>query len=150
MMLTGKCSYSCSGCCEEDQDSCIAKGDAWFQEPLKTAVILSHNLTEEQVQYLGGEVIELPQDLKKVWGQVPAEGDYEEVKVHLNPIFNWIRSLDLNQIVCQGEFSAFAHVLEWGLPVLVATSRRETVETVVDGVSTKTAVFKHVRFRRIR
>ena len=112
---------------------------------MKTFVLLNHTLTEEQKTELGGEIFELPSELKKLWGQVPPDADYDGVQQHLKPILEWAENAD--RIVAQGDFTAFAVVLQWAkVPVLVATSKREVIEE--DG-GKKTAIFKHVRFRQV-
>lgn len=126
-------------------------------------VILNHELTPDQSNDLTakfGEVVTLTPDQKKLWSQIPTEGDYYGVQKHVEPIVTAIAGHDA--VVCQGEFTAFAVILDHcrgmaaelgnmsGLPVLVACSRRETVETVgQDGTVTKTAVFRHVQFREV-
>lgn len=121
---------------------------------MKTCAILNHNLTQEQIAELGGDVHQLTPDLKSIWGQIPPDVSKAGVWEHLKPIEDWLEENRPDQIVCQGDFTAFALVCDWALyrkcPVLVATSRRETVETVdPSGCTTKTAVFRHVQFRRV-
>lgn len=121
---------------------------------MSVLVILNHDLTTEQNNDLAvyGEVITLTPDQKKVWGQVPSEGDIYAVQRHIESITSQIKQHDV--VICQGEFSAFAEVLDWcqtlGKRLLVGCSRRETVETCrEDGSCRKTAVFRHVQFRRV-
>ena len=120
---------------------------------MRTLVILNHDLSADQIAELGGEIETLSPMEKHIWGQVPAEGTIEQVCEHLSPILDRLPGFD--RVVCQGEFTAFVCVLdecrELGIPVLVACSRRETVETVdASGASTKTAVFRHVQFRVVQ
>jgi hypothetical protein len=112
---------------------------------MKTCVLLNHDLTPGQREELGGEILELPPELKPIWAQVPPETDYAGVRAHLDPVYEWLWRENPGQIVCQGDFTAFAVVIQAGWQVLVATSRRESVEE--NGI--KKSIFKHVRFRRV-
>lgn len=118
---------------------------------MKTLVILNHNLTAEQIAELGGEISTLSPELKSLWANIPAEGDAQSVRDHLAPIFMEVQASD--QVVCQGESTAFGQILRicdaWDIPVLVACSRRESVETIQSDATIKTNVFKHVQFRRV-
>ena len=115
-------------------------------------VILNHDLTEEQMNDLlqFGQVVALTPEQKRVWGQVPAEGDAYDVRKHIADITSQISKHDA--VICQGEFSAFVEVYKccqlFQKPLFVACSRRETVEEVQDdGSVKKVAVFRHVQFR---
>lgn len=117
-------------------------------------IILNHELTQEQARDLAvyGEIVTLTSDQKKIWGQIPATGDMYDVRKHIANITDEIKHHDA--VVCQGEFSAFAEVLDWCQTLekrlLVGCSRRETVEEVLpDGSTKKIAVFRHVQFRKI-
>lgn len=117
-------------------------------------VILNHELTDEQKADLAvyGEIVTLTPDQKKVWGQIPPTGDKYDVRKHIESITTEIKNH--TAVVCQGEFSAFAEVLDWcqalQKPLLVGCSRRETIEEVLpDGSTKKIAVFRHVQFRKV-
>ena len=118
-------------------------------------VILNHNLTQDQRKELTerfGEVVELDKEEKALWSQIPATGDHLEVQKHIRPILLKVQEHDA--VVCQGEFTAFAAVFTLcqtaQKDVLVACSKRETVETLgEDGAVVKKAVFRHVQFRRV-
>ena len=124
---------------------------------MTTAIILNHDLTPEQLTELrnpGGQIVVLPPELRPLWGQVPAEGSYGEVKQHLLPVLDWLYAIKADTVVCQGDFTAFAVLLrtceEHSISLLVATSRRDSVEeTLPDGSVVKKNVFRHVQFRRV-
>lgn len=118
-------------------------------------VILNHNLTSDQREELEerfDEVVELNPEQRALWSQIPAEGNNLDVQKHIWTILLEVKKHDA--VVCQGEFTAFASVFtlcqRLRKTVLVACSRRETVEEVgEDGTVTKRSVFKHVQFRRV-
>jgi len=119
---------------------------------MKTLVILNHPLTAEQTTELGGTIVNLTPAQKALWANIPAIGDAQAVRDHLAEIIMEIQQV--NQVVCQGESTAFAQIVRicdaWDIPVLVACSMRESVETVQsDGSTVKTNVFRHVQFRRV-
>lgn len=118
-------------------------------------VILNHDLTADQREELEerfGEVVGLNAEEKALWSQIPAEGDHVEVQKHIRPIL--LKTQHHDAVVCQGEFTAFSTVFilcqSCGIEVMVACSKRETVETVgEDGSTVKKAVFRHVQFRHV-
>jgi len=121
---------------------------------MKTCVILNHQLTAEQKNELGGEIVEMPAELKKLWGTIPPDVPRFEVGKYLQPLWDWLEKEYPDRVVGQGEATAFALLLMrccvFNTPLLVATSRRETVEEVMpDGSVVKKAIFKHVQFREV-
>ena len=123
---------------------------------MKALIILNHKLTADQNNELreqhGADMIStLTPAQKTIWGQIPADGTQDDVACHIQSILDLIGGVDL--VVCQGEFTAFSIVhskcSSFNIPLLVACSERVTVEnTEADGTSTKTAVFRHIQFRK--
>lgn len=119
---------------------------------MKTLVILNYELTEDQKLELNSEIVLLSNDDKKLWNSIPSEYNKFMVYIHIRTIIDQIYKFD--QVVCQGEFTAFTIVLEecrkHKIPLLVACSKRETIEKIdADGKSTKVSVFKHIQFREV-
>lgn len=119
---------------------------------MKTLVILNHELTDEQKTELNSEIFVLSDDNKKLWNSILPEYNKFMVSVYIRDIVDSIYKYD--QVVCRGEFTAFTTVLEvcrlYKIPLLVACSKRETIEKVdSDGKSTKVSVFKHIQFREV-
>ncbi len=123
----------------------------------KLTLLLNHTLTPEQLQdakaSLGvEEFVELSQELKALWSGVPPEVD--DLSAHLKPIEDFLQanSSKGDFVFVQGEAGAtykmvgFVKKLE--LTPVYATTKREAVESVVDGKVLKKSLFKHVRFRR--
>jgi len=124
--------------------------------------ITNHNLTKEQVKDLEenhqvGEIINLPDDLKQLWGQIPADKDSKELKREIvEPIANWVLQevkSDAGAIaMVMGEmtvaYSLIKELGEYGVNIVVATSKRESKEVLQeDGSIRKVNIFKHVMFR---
>jgi len=133
--------------------------------------ITNHELTQEQKEaFTEGDheknvkFIELPPELKKIWGNIPVDGDIEDVKNHLSPVIEWLNNhelvnsktyMGLKYALVAGAFSATSIMIEvcqaLGIGILEATTKREVVEeTLPDGTVKKTAVFKFVQFREIK
>ena len=93
-----------------------------------------------------GEILDLP------FPAIEPEWTSDEVNKLAEEYVDHILSMDAEPtVLCQGEFtfsySVIHALLEKGVKVLAACSRRET-EEVQDGEKTrKTAVFRFVRFR---
>lgn len=125
----------------------------------KCAIIMSHNATEAQIKDLrvnfdAEVVVVAPADIKSAWGQIDPNLDTNGVWASLQPILEWLAAVRPDYVWCQGEMTAVAVIWQWcrtsGTIPLVATTRRVVEEvTSPNGEVTKTAVFKHVRFRDI-
>jgi len=124
----------------------------------KAVVILNHPFNQFQKegmkkQYDISEVVEMPDELKEVWKNIPPNLSAEQVREHIQPVIEWMNSFGSgNVVVVQGEFAATEWVVmeaikSGNIPVM-ATTRRETVEhTNPDGTVEKKTIFKHVLFR---
>lgn len=124
-------------------------------------VIANHLPTQEQHQELREkwkvrEVVTLPDDLARLWANIPPELPF--LVDYLQPIVTWLNELNAgwkeDDIAwVQGEAGAQHYMVlhcqrDRYMPVLHATSRREVVEeTLADGSTRSTRVFRHVRFR---
>jgi hypothetical protein len=121
-------------------------------------LLFNHRLTAEQAEdarcSLGvRQFIELPEDLRKLWQQVPAS--LGRIKEYLEPLARWLQetSTSGDYVLIQGDFGAtyltIRLALELNLVPVYATTTREAVETVLaDGTIQKTQRFRHVMFRR--
>lgn len=124
----------------------------------KCFVVLNHRPSEDQLKELrdkfkATEMIELPNELKRIWGQIPPEGSTYPSD-HLTPITDWIKKQARTGDILwfQGEVASCMilrnYAREWSLLPLHATSKRESVEVVKpDGSVEKRSIFKHVNFR---
>ncbi len=126
-------------------------------EVRKVLLLFSHSLTPDQERELKEkwgvrEFLRLPQELQKLWTEVPPEK--EGLRTYLEPIFKWMAEEgspgDLAFI--QGEFGAVYltvnKAFELGLVPVYATSRREVKEKVLsNGSVIQERRFKHIRFR---
>ena len=118
--------------------------------------ITSHSLTDEQrkiVEGAGFEVVELPEDLKKQWGNVPPDADsvcVAQLAVAVRCFITEKYEAYPSFALIQGE-PVLCFDLAWmAAPVvpLAATTRRESIEVKQpDGSVAKQSVFKHVQFR---
>lgn len=126
--------------------------------------ITNHQLTDEQrsvIEAAGLEIVNLPDDLKNRWSDVPPDADNDILMSLVCDVATFIKAHDLglyNIAMIQGEPVVCHNLAELirfpgatkGVYVVsvVATTRRESVEEAQpDGSVKKTAIFKHVGFR---
>ena len=96
----------------------------------------------------------------KCWGSVvdlpfpdvpPGYGD-AQVAQYAVEVAKKAVALHPDAVLCQGEMTmafALVQILHMhGIPSYAATSRRETVESVKDGIAQKQSVFRFERFRK--
>lgn len=116
-------------------------------------LVMSHNLTQDQIESFGGEIIKLDGGLAEAAKNLPAEWSWSKV-----------RDLAL-EIVMSADSKGCTHISVMGEPALVtacfqavravssmkfiqSTTQRISVDTPQpDGTVVKTAVFKHVQWR---
>ena len=103
-----------------------------------------------------GEILDLPfPDVDPCYGTPEL---LELGKEYENKMLRMIREAGQGQasgkkcaVLCQGEFTLSFVVIRLlqkeGIEVITATSQRQVVETVEDGITKKTAIFSFVRFR---
>lgn len=119
--------------------------------------VTNHNMTESQIAdaksaLQAEEIVNLPEELKKIWGQVPPV-DTNEVKVRLQPVLDW-----LEQQVSVGDFCMVAgsrtavafvdlQIRSKATAVESCTERKVQEVQNPDGTVSKTAIFEHIRFR---
>lgn len=119
--------------------------------------VTNHNMTESQIAdaksaLQAEEIVNLPEELKKIWGQVPPV-DTNEVKVRLQPVLDW-----LEQQVSVGDFCMVAgsrtavafvdlRIRSKATAVESCTERKVQEVQNPDGTVSKTAIFEHIRFR---
>jgi len=120
--------------------------------------VFNHTLTPVQIQaatdLLGvTDIIEMPERLKKVWQQIPAE--LETIKPIIEPVQEWLKECagPFDFVLIQGDFGATWLMVDFafkhGLVPVYSTTRREAKETVQADGSVKTEhIFQHQIFRR--
>lgn len=122
-----------------------------MENSVKKVAIISHVPTEDQ-----GVWVTLPEELKKIWGDIPPYGDEAEVLEKIKPILDWLDEMNPEILWVQGEMTAVSLIWAWcrkhhaTTRVVVATTKRDTISTTLpDGSVVKKAVFKHCLFRQI-
>lgn len=126
----------------------------------KCFIIINHKPTEEQLDelrvYHGVTEFCYPDAGSQwKWANISPDDDLGGVIFSIQNLRHWIRdnSNPGDYIWVQGEPTAQTWLVHeaityWKLVPIFATTRRESVEKVVDGKTVKTNVFKHVRFRK--
>ena len=119
--------------------------------------VTNHTATEMQIndakRMLGVvECVDLPESLKKRWGEVPPETD--SVVAFVQPVLDWLGQVASKDDVvwAQGEWGATVCVLQWcrthGVRCVYSTTERVATEKhAEDGSVAMTHQFRHVRFR---
>jgi hypothetical protein len=126
-------------------------------------VIMNHTLNEDQridaEKSLGvSEIKYPPQEVLTVWKEIPSTYNMWELREHLQPVFDWLKSTLKNNdvVLIAGEHVATFMVVSTirntfvlhNIKCLAATTDRQVVEEVQEnGAVKKTTVFKHVRYR---
>lgn len=125
---------------------------------MKIFVIMSHVLTEKQMQELQSrfspqEIIPLPEHLKQIWSNIPPEGPWNDR--WLADIFSWLEAqlAPGAMAIVQGEFGATFSLVNWlqrrGHSVYYSTTERKAVERKTeDGSIIVQRTFDHVCFRK--
>ncbi|MEA3429231.1 MAG: CRISPR-associated protein Csx20, partial [Thermodesulfobacteriota bacterium] len=99
------------------------------------------------------QITDLPQDLKKLWRQVPPV--LSEISNYLEPVKTWLKSQAAKNdyVLIQGDFGACYIMVQFafenGFLPLYSTTRREVVEEQQSGGAVKLVHnFKHQSFRK--
>ncbi len=119
-------------------------------------LLFSHNLTEQQeneaYETLDVEgIYYLPDDLIRLWAQVPA--DIPDLKEYVRPIKVWLAKelAKGDYIIIQGDFGATYLMVNWALEKgyrpIYATTERKAIEVHNGDQVTIKKIFEHVRFR---
>lgn len=120
-------------------------------------VILSHALSDEQRHELQSrfrpeKIMELPEELKTIWMNIPPAGDWNPAWIQ--DLTGWLeKQLSPGDIaIVQGEFGATYYMVNWfkrkGHKVYYATTERKVTKVKQpDGSVEIKRVFRHVNFR---
>lgn len=121
-------------------------------------LMFNHSFSKTQEQQAGKsmnvqQVIEMPELLKKLWQQVPAESN--TLKSYLSPLRKWLSEKPKKNdiILIQGDFGATYLMVEFAfklnlIPVYATSVRRATEKAQADGSIKLEHVFNFCRFRQ--
>lgn len=123
---------------------------------MKMFVVLSHTLTEKQIQEIKqrfhiADIVYPPEHLRKLWANIPPEGEWEEQWI--KDLKDWLSQQlsDGDKLIVQGEFGAVFSLVSWlknnGFQVYYATSLRKAEEMKQGGVVVTRRTFEHICFR---
>ncbi len=123
----------------------------------KMFLLFSHKLTEKQKEdatkvFNIDEFVYLPDNLQKLWSNVPAE--LENLVKYSLEFRNFLKYNAKNGdvVLIQGDFGLTCIMVEFakkiGLTPVYSTTERIVTEKIVDGKVEKTSKFGHVRFRK--
>ena len=122
---------------------------------MKLVNITNHQLTKEQIEgahvELGvTEIVELPEEYKKMWGNINPLFNETEILDYIKPIRQWAIEQDYKYAIVAGDFSATIAVIGYltmaGVICLQSTTMRETIE-LPDGK--KISKFSHIQYRNL-
>ena len=127
---------------------------------IKMFLLFSHNLTEDQVveaqqKFKVEKFIEFPEDIRKLWANIPPEGDINTESLKKIKIFIENNKSDRDYVLIQGDFGATYMMVNWCfdnnlIPIYATTKRVYTSEETADGSIINKHTFKHVNFRLYR
>ncbi len=121
-------------------------------------LLFSHKLTNNQKIDVEKNLniynfLYLPEDLQKIWSQVPAELTKEELQEFLKPIKNWIKEhyIKNDVVLAQGDFGATYIIVEFcksvNIKTYYSTNRRVAQENHEGNKVHVSHIFEHVMFR---
>lgn len=120
-------------------------------------ILLSHKLTQEQIEALKNElqienIIYLPKNLQLLWSNIPPEP--ERIHDILNPIRLWLKenAKSGDYALIQGDMGATYQMINYAFsinihPCYTTTERISMQEKDNNGTVNVIKQFKHVRFR---
>jgi len=124
-------------------------------------VLMNNKLTEEQIEdahknLCVDEIIYAPNDILKIWENIPTEFGNWDVLEHITPVINWLANVVTNYdlVLVQGESVAMCYVVNWldkerDITCVAEVTRQDTIEEIQhDGSTVKKTISKHVRFRK--
>jgi hypothetical protein len=123
----------------------------------KMFLLFSHQLTPLQVEDAKKTLevdlfVPLPQDLQRVWSNIPAE--LESLEEYLQAIKGFLlqHATQDDVVLVQGDFCAVYDIIKYAqslelIPVC-STTKRKVEEAIHQNKIIKTSTFEHVRYRR--
>ena len=119
----------------------------------KCLVLLNHRLTaeqEEDLRHRGYSPEYPPEEIQKLWGQVPTTSTGHEEVASL--VVSYVNEVAPKAAIVQGEMGTTFRVVsalksQFQVLCFHAVSRRDVVEFQKDGSVEKKAVFRHVMWR---
>ena len=123
----------------------------------KMFLLFSHDLTpiqkEDAKENLAvTEFVRLPVNLQKLWSNIPPY--LESLSDYLAPLKEYIQTQAKQGdiFLIQGDFGGSCEMVQFvkklGFIAVHATTKRDSVEKIVDGKIVKTSRFEHVIFRK--
>ena len=112
--------------------------------------ISNHVMGLEQLKELqerGYDLVELPEDLKKAWGQL----EPSNYPIICNQIVDWAENNQIDAFHLAGFAPAVNLIcldMKPEFPIYYAYSKRDSVEVEIEGQIVKKAIFKHIGFFR--
>lgn len=117
----------------------------------------SHKLTQEQIddakKSLGVvEFIYLPENLQKLWSNVPPE--LKDLNSYLAPLKDFLKqhANSGDFVLIQGDFGASYQIINFAksleLVPIYSTTKRDAIEKLIDGKVVKVSQYKHIIFRK--
>ena len=124
---------------------------------MNMVLLFSHKLTDTQTK----DAIEnlkvtnfryLPDNLQKVWSNVPSElVDLEEYSKQFKDFVRLVAKKG-DYVLIQGDFGLTCKMVEWckqnGYIPVYSTTKRDVIEEVKNGKVVKTSKFEHKLFRK--
>lgn len=120
-------------------------------------ILLSHQLTQEQIEALKSEfqienIIYMPKDLQTLWGNIPPEK--ESICEILNPVRLWLKNnaKQKDYALIQGDMGATYQIINYCfsigiIPCYTTTKRVSIQEKNNNGTVNVIKEFKHERYR---
>lgn len=128
-----------------------------MKQSMDLLVVMSHQLSDIQVKEAKEDlkidsIKTLPPELQQIWSNIDPKGELSIDS--LATIKDWIlkESGEYDYVLIQGEFGSTFYLVDYCFKVnripIYATTGRQVVEKVQNGVTISNRVFKHVNFRK--
>lgn len=125
----------------------------------KMALLFSHKLNQQQIDdaiesYDIDEFVYLDDEMQSIFSNIPA--DIENIADYLIAlqIFLLDNLKKSDVVLIQGDYGITYNMVNFakymGYIPVYATTKRESIECIVDGKTIKQSIFKHVKFREYR
>jgi negative regulator of genetic competence, sporulation and motility len=124
---------------------------------MKLFLVFSHSLTisqkEDAMKFLNiEEFISLPNEIQKKFSNIPPEE--ESISKYVNPVKEFLKenAKKGDYVLVQGDFGAVVEIVNFSKSIelipIYSTTKRDSIEKVVQDKVIKQSIFKHILFRR--
>jgi len=124
---------------------------------MRLFLVFSHSLTQKQKEdaidsLKVDKFVSLPPEIQKIFSNIPPQE--KDISKYLTPIKDFLKekSKKGDYALIQGDFGAVVDLVNFsksiGVIPIYSTTKRESIEKIVNNRVIKQSIFKHILFRR--